>query len=118
MPNRPTRSMRPRMRPEADENTSRALKEVMPRPRMRPEDKAEEFLGGQAIERGNRASEREAKMFAKGGKVNGFPDLNKDGKVTRADVLKGRGAEGFAAGGMVRGCSDSQMSGKGFRGEY
>ena len=28
-----------------------------------------------------------------------FPDLNKDGKVTRADVLKGRGVEGFKKGG-------------------
>jgi hypothetical protein len=27
--------------------------------------------------------------LAKGGKA--FPDLNKDGKITRADVLKGRG---------------------------
>jgi hypothetical protein len=28
-------------------------------------------------------------FLAKGGKA--FPDLNKDGKITRADVLKGRG---------------------------
>ena len=119
MPKAPTRSMRPRMRPMPEEgNATRAMEEVMPRPRMRPRDKAEEFEAGRAIERGNRASEREAKMFAKGGKVNGFPDLNKDGKVTKADVLKGRGVEGFAAGGMVRGCGMAQMSGKGFRGEF
>jgi len=31
-----------------------------------------------------------------------FPDLNKDGKVTKADVLKGRGVEGFSDGGSVR----------------
>jgi hypothetical protein len=31
-----------------------------------------------------------------------FPDLNKDGKVTKADVLKGRGVEGFSKGGSVR----------------
>jgi len=115
MPNRP---MRPRMRPEADESTTKALTGELVRPRMRPRDKAEEFEAGRAIDRGNRASEREAKMFAKGGKVNGFPDLNKDGKVTKADILKGRGAEGFAAGGMVRGCSDMQTSGKGFRGDF
>ena len=24
-------------------------------------------------------------------KKGGFPDLNKDGKITRADILKGRG---------------------------
>jgi hypothetical protein len=31
-----------------------------------------------------------------------FPDLNKDGKVTKADILKGRGVEGFSKGGSVR----------------
>jgi len=31
-----------------------------------------------------------------------FPDLNKDGKVTKADVLKGRGVEGFKKGGMAK----------------
>lgn len=30
-----------------------------------------------------------------------FPDLNKDGKVTRADILKGRGVEGFKKGGKT-----------------
>lgn len=44
----------------------------------------------------------EGKKFKKGGSA-GFPDLNKDGKVTRADVLKGRGVEGFRRGGGVRG---------------
>jgi hypothetical protein len=41
--------------------------------------------------------------FAKGGIANlkngGFPDLNKDGKITKADVLKGRGV--FNMGGGV-----------------
>ena len=31
-----------------------------------------------------------------------FPDLNKDGKVSRADVLKGRGVEGFKKGGTAK----------------
>ena len=114
----PNRSMRPRMRPEADESTTKALTGELVRPRMRPRDKAEEFEAGRAIERGNRAAQREAKTFAKGGKVKGFPDLNKDGEVTKADVLRGRGVEGFAMGGEVRGCSGSQMSGKGFRGDF
>ena len=39
----------------------------------------------------------------KGGK---FPDLNKDGKVTKADILKGRGV--FQKGGM------SKMANEGF----
>ena len=34
-----------------------------------------------------------------GGKAKKFPDLTGDGKVTRADVLKGRG--GFARGGKA-----------------
>mgnify|MGYP001175960195 CR=1 FL=1 len=36
-----------------------------------------------------------------GGKAKKFPDLTGDGKVTRADVLKGRGV--FAAGGQAKG---------------
>jgi len=32
-------------------------------------------------------------------KKGGFPDLTGDGKVTRADILKGRGV--FKSGGMV-----------------
>ena len=31
-----------------------------------------------------------------------FPDLNDDGKVTRADVLKGRGVPGFNKGTIVK----------------
>ena len=31
-----------------------------------------------------------------------FPDLTGDGKVTRKDVLKGRGVEGFEKGGKVK----------------
>jgi len=33
-------------------------------------------------------------------KKGGFPDLNKDGKVTRADILKGRGV--FKDGGKTK----------------
>ena len=38
--------------------------------------------------------------FKEGGKAKKFPDLTGDGKVTRADVLKGRGV--FASGGKVK----------------
>lgn len=31
-----------------------------------------------------------------------FPDLNKDGKVTKADVLKGRGVPGMKKGGSTK----------------
>jgi hypothetical protein len=34
--------------------------------------------------------------------ANKFPDLNKDGEVTKADVLKGRGVEGFKKGGSTK----------------
>jgi len=38
--------------------------------------------------------------YAKGGK---FPDLNKDGKITMADILKGRGVKGsYGMGGKVK----------------
>ncbi len=41
-----------------------------------------------------------------------FPDLNKDGKVTKADILKGRGVPGFKKGGML--CSPrKEMAGAG-----
>ena len=57
MPKAPRRSMRPMMRPMPEEGSAtRAMEEVMPRPMMRPRDKAEEFMAGRAIERGNRAS--------------------------------------------------------------
>jgi hypothetical protein len=36
-----------------------------------------------------------------------FPDLNKDGKVTKADVLKGRGVPGFKKGTYM--CSPRKM---------
>ena len=39
--------------------------------------------------------------FKAGGKAKkGFPDLNKDGKITKADILKGRGV--FKKGGMSK----------------
>ena len=38
--------------------------------------------------------------FKKGGAAK-FPDLNKDGKVTKADILKGRGVPGFKHGGAA-----------------
>jgi hypothetical protein len=73
------------MRPEADESTTKALTGELVRPRMRPRDKAEEFEAGRAIDRGNRASEREAKMFAKGGMVRGCSDMQTSGKGFRGD---------------------------------
>ena len=45
-----------------------------------------------------------------GGGSNSFPDLTGDGKVTKADILKGRGVKGFARGGGMA------IQGLGFRG--
>ena len=48
----------------------------------------------------------EGRSFSGGDLVKGdkksFPDLNKDGKVTQADILKGRGVKGFNRGGMAK----------------
>jgi len=60
---------------------------------------------------------------AKNGKSANFPDLTGDGKVTRADVLKGRGV--FKTGGTLkmrdggafRGCG-AQVKGKKFKGIF
>jgi hypothetical protein len=44
-------------------------------------------------------------MMAKGGMANKkgkFPDLTGDGKVTQADVLKGRGVKRMRGGGMAK----------------
>ena len=35
-------------------------------------------------------------------KKGSFPDLNKDGKITKADILKGRKVPGFKKGGMSK----------------
>ena len=49
--------------------------------------------------RGTGIAKVQRQKFEKGGKA--FPDLTGDGKVTRADVLKGRGV--FKKGGMSKG---------------
>ena len=66
-----------------------------------------------------------SKMSSKGGarggrnpmgmKNGGFPDLNKDGKVTQADVLQGRGVVKKKAGGMAKkGYAKGGMTKKGY----
>lgn len=89
-----------------------------PRPKLRPPMPTDEEIG--AAERGNRAAKRRADempmmkaggMAKKGYKAGGkMPDLTGDGKVTQADVLKGRGVfkkggmakKGYAKGGMMK----------------
>ena len=60
--------------------------------------------GGRAKQRRMGPPARDKKKGRKGGRGS-FPDLTGDGKVTRADVLKGRGV--FKSGGIAkrgRGC--------------
>ena len=66
-------------------------------PKGKPKDPREKF----ALEntKSKITSEKRIKR-AGGGRAKKFPDLTGDGKVTRADVLKGRGV--FAAGGKVK----------------
>jgi hypothetical protein len=59
--------------------------------------------------RGNGIAQVQRQEFKKGGKA--FPDLNEDGEITRADVLKGRGVPGFKKGGYVD-MSEETKSGK------
>jgi len=41
--------------------------------------------------------------YKDGGAVKGgFPDLTGDGKVTKKDILKGRGVKGMMGGGMIK----------------
>jgi len=41
-----------------------------------------------------------------------FPDLTDDGKVTKKDILKGRGVPGFKAGGKPKGYAAGGMKSK------
>jgi hypothetical protein len=43
-------------------------------------------------------------MMNKGGDVKkkSFPDMNKDGKVTKADILMGRGVQRKMSGGIMK----------------
>lgn len=48
----------------------------------------------------------------------GFPDLNNDGKVTKADILKGRGVKGAKMGGKMKGYkSGGKIDGCAMRGK-
>ena len=71
-------------------------------PVFKPESLEEQIARNKMIidmlkEDERRMSPRRMKNGGKSGKT--FPDLNKDGKVTHADILKGRGV--FQAGGMT-----------------
>lgn len=75
-----------------------ALSEAMSDPKKNPTSKYHTLKGRNNTMK--RKPRSEIARFKDGGKV--FPDLNGDGEVTRADILKGRGVEGFYRGGDVR----------------
>ena len=99
-------SLRPKLRPKKFEGISEdtkksiedAVSEAMSDPKKNPTSKYNTLKGrNNTLKRKKRS---EIARFKDGGKV--FPDLNGDGEVTRADILKGRGVEGFYRGGDVR----------------
>ena len=84
--------------------------------RPKKEDKPVKKMGG-----GMMKSKMSSKGGARGGrnpmgmKNGGFPDLNKDGKVTQADILQGRGVVKKKAGGMAKkGYAKGGMTKKGY----
>lgn len=81
-------------REEADEMRFMEMMEKKKRPPM--PSPAASAASGNRIARQEGDEMRKMKM-KDGGKL---PDLTGDGKVTRADVLKGRGVKGFAKGGV------------------
>ena len=73
-------------------------------------DKGKEYkAGGSAMKYkagGITGPDKEGTKKRKKGKSSdpaAFPDLNKDGKVTQADVLMGRGVDKMNMGGKIRG---------------
>lgn len=80
-----------------------------PRPRTKAEriplEKIEEMMG----------ETKEGKKVVKKAKGGSLPDLTGDGKITRADVLKGRGV--FKKGGMVKSSASRRADGIAQRGK-
>jgi hypothetical protein len=58
---------------------------------QRREDRMYEKENRRADRQADREMKREARKAPKAKKGGSFPDLNKDGKITKADILKGRG---------------------------
>lgn len=80
--------------PRPGESDSQRLKRELEELKRRVRGKA----SGANYDHYNNAKGGKVKKMAEGGKL---PDLTGDGKVTRADVLKGRGVPGFSKGGSA-----------------
>lgn len=61
-------------------------------------EKDNNFAGGGMVRR--RVPDVYFQRYKDGGEAKSFPDLNNDGEITQADILKGRGVE-FRDGGIV-----------------
>ena len=59
-------------------------------------------MGGMMKKKGYSMGGMSKKGYANGGMGSKFPDLNKDGKVTQADILQGRGVAKKNMGGMMK----------------
>jgi len=77
------------------------------RPPPRPRTKAERIPLKKIEEMGGET--KEGKKIIKKAAGGSFPDLTGDGKITRADVLKGRGV--FKKGGMVKSSASRRADG-------
>jgi hypothetical protein len=82
----------------ADLAAAKAQNEMIKKATVSKEDAARFATGNRNS--GLTGEEMKKMKMAEGGKM---PDLTGDDKVTRADVLKGRGVKGFAKGGMKTG---------------
>jgi hypothetical protein len=78
----------------ADLAAAKAQNEMLKKEKVSKEDAARFATGN----RNSRLTGEEMKKMRMA--EGGMPDLTGDGKVTRADVLKGRGVKGFAKGGV------------------
>ena len=80
------------------------MKKVVKKPAKKMQDGGKMSLNRKAVEQEKKASSpflmkqkkdsteaRLKKVTPKAKKGGSFPDLNKDGKITKADILKGRG---------------------------
>jgi len=84
------------------------------KPKMTP---IEKFTGKRSVNKslseeekkyiGDKMAGKVVEKMKKGGAA--FPDLTGDGKVTKKDILKGRGVKGFKDGGEVRGMGRAYM---------
>jgi hypothetical protein len=96
---------------DADDLIPRSMLPDRPPPRPRTEakriplEKIEAMMG----------ETKEGEKIVKKSKGGGLPDLTGDGKITRADVLKGRGV--FKKGGSVKSSASRRADGIAQRGK-